>query len=136
MNLVDITPIAVAAVALCSGIVTVFVIPWIKANTSEKKRAELAEWVEFAVNAAEKLADSGQIPKLEKYEFVTKFLAKKGYTLDVDTVKVMVNNFVNKLPDQLTAIESSIGIIASENGTVTESTEEDGDSEDEPAEDE
>lgn len=55
MNMIDITPIVNAVIALLAAGVSVFLIPWIKSKTTDAQRKELLEWVKIAVAAAEQL---------------------------------------------------------------------------------
>ena len=53
MNTIDITPIVNAAIALIGAGVSVFLIPWLKSQTTEAQRKELTAWVKIGVAAAE-----------------------------------------------------------------------------------
>ncbi len=55
MNMIDITPIINAVIALAAAGVSVFLIPWLKSQTTEAQRKELLEWVKIGVAAAEQL---------------------------------------------------------------------------------
>ena len=55
MNTIDITPIVNAALALIGAGVSVFLIPWLKKQTTEAQRKELTAWVKIGVAAAEQL---------------------------------------------------------------------------------
>ena len=55
MNTIDITPIVIAALALIGAGVSVFLIPWLKKQTTEAQRKELTAWVKIGVAAAEQL---------------------------------------------------------------------------------
>ncbi len=44
MNTIDITPIVNAALALIGAGVSVFLIPWLKKQTTEAQRKELTAW--------------------------------------------------------------------------------------------
>ena len=52
MNTIDITPIVNAALALIGAGVSVFLIPWLKKQTTEAQRKELTAWVKIGVAAA------------------------------------------------------------------------------------
>lgn len=54
MNTIDITPIVNAALALIGAGVSVFLIPWLKKQTTEAQRKELTAWVKIGVAAAER----------------------------------------------------------------------------------
>lgn len=49
MNTIDITPIVNAALALIGAGVSVFLIPWLKKQTTEAQRKELTAWVKIGV---------------------------------------------------------------------------------------
>ena len=55
MNTIDITPIVNAALALIGAGVSVFLIPWLKKQTTEAQRQELTAWVKIGVAAAAQL---------------------------------------------------------------------------------
>ena len=80
----DLTPVINAVIALAAALITAFVIPWIKRNTSAKDREEFLKWVEIAVSAAEQLFYSTQ--GKEKKKYVVQFLEGKGFTLDRKSV--------------------------------------------------
>ena len=60
MNMIDITPIINAVIALAAAGVTVFLIPWIKSKTTDEQRKELLEWVIGNLN--EPSADKTTVP--------------------------------------------------------------------------
>ena len=62
MNTIDITPIVNAAIALIGAGVSVFLIPWLKSQTTEAQRKELTAWVKIGVAAAEQLYE-GRRPR-------------------------------------------------------------------------
>ena len=77
MNTIDITPIVNAAIALIGAGVSVFLIPWLKSQTTEAQRKELTAWVKIGVAAAEQLykgAGRGE----EKKQYVIDFLKQKA----------------------------------------------------------
>ena len=81
MNTIDITPIVNAAIALIGAGVSVFLIPWLKSQTTEAQRKELTAWVKSGVAAAEQLykgAGRGE----EKKQYVIDFLKQKGFKVD------------------------------------------------------
>ena len=51
MNMIDITPVINAVIALLAAGVSVFLIPWIKSKTTDAQRKELLEWVKIGVAA-------------------------------------------------------------------------------------
>lgn len=94
----DITPIVNAVIALAAAVVTAFVIPWIKSNTTEKQRQQLISWAKIGVAAAEQLykgAGRGE----QKKNYVLDFLQEKGYNISVQEV----NNAIEAAVQQLNA---------------------------------
>lgn len=63
--MIDLTPIINAAILLVAALVTTFLVPWIKANTDEKKKA-----------------------------YVLAFLEKKGYTANPDEIEAVIESLV------------------------------------------
>lgn len=106
--MINLTPIALMAIALCVTVISVKLTPWIKANISKAELEEASLWAEIAVNAAEKLVDKGVIDKQGKYEYVEKFLESKGYHLNMKDIEVLLEGYVNKLPQWLDGIADSI----------------------------
>lgn len=92
-ELINLTPVINAAIALIAALITAFLIPWIKANTTAKQREQLLMWVEIAVNAAEQIY-KGTGRGAEKKEYVMQFLADKGYTADLNEVEAAIEAFV------------------------------------------
>lgn len=96
MNMIDITPIVNAVIALIAAGVSVFLIPWIKSKTTDEQRKELLEWVKIGVAAAEQLYE-GQGRGEEKKQYVLKFLADMGFTVDEEAVNAAIEAAVNQL---------------------------------------
>lgn len=91
----DLTPIINAAIALTAAVVTAFVIPWIKRNTTQKDREEMLAWVEIAVTAAQQLFH--QLDGAKRKEYVLEFLAVKGYRVDDAAIDAAIEAAVLKL---------------------------------------
>lgn len=96
MNMIDITPIVNAVIALLAAGVSVFLIPWIKSKTTDAQRKELLEWVKIGVAAAEQLYE-GQGRGEEKKKYVLEFLASMGFTVDEEAVNAAIEAAVNQL---------------------------------------
>lgn len=96
MNMIDITPIINAVIALAAAGVTVFLIPWIKSKTTDEQRKELLEWVKIGVAAAEQLY-KGQGRGEEKKKYVLEFLASMGFTVDEEAINAAIEAAVNQL---------------------------------------
>ncbi len=97
----DLTPVINAVIALAAALITAFVIPWIKRNTSAKDREEFLKWVEIAVSAAEQLFYSTQ--GKEKKKYVVQFLEGKGFTFSETEIDAAIEGAVLKLHRNLEA---------------------------------
>ena len=97
----DLTPIINAAVALLAAIITAFVIPWIKRKTTAQDRETMLAWVEIAVAAAQQLYHN--LDGAARKEYVVKFLAEKGYSIDDTALDNAIEAAVLKLHRELEA---------------------------------
>ena len=97
----NLTPVINAAIALIAALITAFVIPWIKRNTSAKDREELLKWVEIAVMAAQQLYH--QLDGEERKKYVLDFLAQKGYDVRSEEIENAIEAAVLKLHQELEA---------------------------------
>lgn len=97
--MIDLTPVIEAVIVLLGAVVTVFLVPWIKRQTSAKDREELLKWVEIAVAAAEQLFDSTQGE--EKKEAVVEFLRKEGFVFSEAEIDTAIEAAVLKLHREL-----------------------------------
>lgn len=97
----DLTPVFNAFIALAAALITAFVIPWIKRNTTQKDREELLKWVEIAVMAAQQLfyQYDGEYRKT----YAKAFLAAKGYDVDSDEIDGIIEAAVLRLHRELEA---------------------------------
>ena len=86
---IDLTPIFQALIALLASIITIKVIPWIKARTTAQQQDMLRAAVSVAVYAAEQLYGAGT--GKEKLMYVKGQLAKKGYRVDLDEIEAAVH---------------------------------------------
>lgn len=83
-------------IPILGAIVTYFVIPWLKANTSQKQRDEVYFWVTVAVGAAEQIyKEKGQ--GKEKKEYVVEFLNSLGINLTLEELNVLIESSVKEL---------------------------------------
>lgn len=91
--MIDLTPVVNAVIALIAAVVSAFLIPWIKEKIEAEKLEKVMGWVTIAVEAAEQIyRESGMGAKKKAY--VLDFLAKKGCTLDTDSVDAMIESAV------------------------------------------
>ena len=104
MNTIDITPIVNAALALIGAGVSVFLITWLKSQTTEAQRKELTAWVKIGVAAAEQLY-VGQGRGEEKKRYVLDFLKQKGFKVDEESVVNAIEAIVKQLNTEGLTIE-------------------------------
>ena len=91
--MIDITPIVNAVLALATALITAFLIPWLKGRIGEDKLDQYKEWVTIAVKAAEQIyVGSGRGEEKKKY--VIEFLESKGFTIDFDSIDMMIESAV------------------------------------------
>ena len=102
--MIDLTQFTCAVVSFGFALIVVKVIPYIKNKYDAEKLAQISMWVKFAVDAAEQMAESGQIEKDDKFKWVCEFITSKGYTLDFNEVKVLIESHVNELPKLLECV--------------------------------
>lgn len=91
----DLTPSINAVIALLAAVITVFIVPWIKRNTSQKDRETMLAWVEIAVAAAQQLYH--ELDGTKRKEYVLEFLATKGYSMDDTALDNAIEAAVLKL---------------------------------------
>ena len=92
----DITVILELVVKLIFTLITIFLLPKLKALISEKvaesDQRKIIRWVELAVQAAEEAERSGLIDKKAKYTYALDFLEKRGVTFDPDTMQALIDS--------------------------------------------
>lgn len=89
--MIDITPIIEAIIALLATIITVKVIPWIKAKTTNEQQKKIKAAVRTAVFAAEQVYGAGH--GKEKLNYAAKYLRKHGYEVDFDQIEAAVRTY-------------------------------------------
>ena len=88
--MVDLTPLLQAVIALIASIITLKVIPWIKARTTAQQQVLLRSTTEILVRAAEQLYGSGK--GQEKLKYVEAELARRGYQVDTAAIEASVRS--------------------------------------------
>lgn len=94
--MVDLTPIVSAVVTLIISLVSAFLIPYIKAKTTEEQFNTIKLWVQVAVQAAEMLYIGSGRGK-EKKQYVIEFLKSKGFTLNTEEIENLIESAVLEL---------------------------------------
>lgn len=91
--MIDLTPIINAIIALLASIITIKVIPWIKAKTTNEQQAMLRAAVKTAVFAAEQIYGAGNGG--DKLEYAREMLESMGYTVNRVEIEAAVGEFLN-----------------------------------------
>ena len=91
---IDLTPIIQALITLMASWITLRVIPWLKAKTTERQYSFLLSAVSIGVSAAENLFPSGEGAK--KFEYVCSYLRRKGFAVDEAEIEAMVWDRINQ----------------------------------------
>ena len=86
--MIDVTPLANALIMVLAVLITVYLIPWIKSQTTEKQRKEVEAWVNIACAAAEQLYHTDTIQ--DRKQYVMDFLAKKNLKINPDELDKMI----------------------------------------------
>ena len=85
---IDLTPIIQAVIALIAALITVKLIPWIKAKTTVEQQKFISATIKTLVFAAEQIYGSGF--GAEKMEYVMMNLKAKGFNVDKDEVEAAI----------------------------------------------
>ncbi len=102
----DLTSILVLLIALASVCIGTFAIPWFKSKTAAEQRANLLQWVDIAVAAAQQLFH--QADGETRLNHALSILQEKGFNIDTIEVRNAVEAAVLKLHQQLK--EASYGV--------------------------
>lgn len=94
--MIDITSILTAVIALACALLTAFVIPWIRVNTTVNQQKGLQAVIKIAVTAAEQLY-TGTGRGAEKKLYVLKWLEDRGLIYDQATLDAAIEAAVYEL---------------------------------------
>lgn len=97
----NLTTIVEAILALAVAVITVFVLPWLSANTTAREREDLLSWVDIAVAAAQQLYH--QCSGAQRLDYALALLEEKGFDIDDGAVTDAVEAAVLKLHQQMEA---------------------------------
>ena len=92
---INLTQIILAIITLIGGLLTRYVIPWIKGKLDDRQTNTLNMLVDILVYAAEMIYNSDQ--GKEKKEYVLKLLKDKGYDVDDESINALIEATVKKL---------------------------------------
>ena len=93
---IDITEIVKAIITLVIVVITYYVVPLLKQKVEAEKLKKIENWVKTAVEAAEMIYKGSGLGEKKK-AYVLKFLAEKGYTMDVDSIDSLIEAAVHEL---------------------------------------
>lgn len=92
---IDLTQIILAIITLIGGIITRYLIPWIKNKLTDHQYDTLCALVRVGVYAAEQLFTSEQWK--EKKQYVLDLLMENGYEVDIASVDALIEATVREL---------------------------------------
>lgn len=97
-NMIDLTPIFQAILALLAALITYKLIPWIKTKTTAEQQNLLLSVTSVLVFAAEQLygAGNGQA----KLDYVVAQLEERGFTADRAAIEAIVKDYAEELHKQ------------------------------------
>lgn len=80
------------AISVCTILVTIYVIPYIKAKIAADKYSELIDTIERAVRAAEQTigAGNGPVKKDEVMAFILEYVSKEGIKVTQDVIDQLI----------------------------------------------
>lgn len=93
----DITTIIELVLGIISLVVGIVLIPYIRKKYGAENLAMVVKWLEIACNAAEEMARTGLIDKIDKYDYVMEFLETRGITFDELTTQALIKSTVYDL---------------------------------------
>lgn len=94
-NMINLTPLIEAVIALLAALITMYLLPWIKEKFSAEQLQKARVWIEIGVYAAEKAYGAGNGDS--KLRYVEDLLKQKGIALDTMALKAMVDAEIKKM---------------------------------------
>lgn len=124
MSNIDLTPMAEILISLLAVVITTYLIPWIKANTTHKQQEYIRAAAHVAVYAAEKFYGAGHGD--QKLEYAEKVLKEDyGITLNLNKLEAVIDAAIKEMEQAesggVTIVEN---IEAAEEGEAEEEDEE------------
>ena len=89
--LLDLTKLAQAVISLAAGIVSLYLVPWLRSKLTNEQLSK----VQIAVYAAEKLYGAGNGD--QKLAYAEEILRKHGIRLDTATLKAMIDAQIKEM---------------------------------------
>ena len=93
--LLDLTKLAQAVISLAAGIVSLYLVPWLRSKLTNEQLSKAKSWVQIAVYAAEKLYGAGNGD--QKLAYAEEILRKHGIRLDTATLKAMIDAQIKEM---------------------------------------
>ena len=96
---IDLTQIILAIITLIFGLITRYLIPWIKAHTDSTKLYALMRWAKEAVYAAEQIygGKTGKTKKQYAAQFLYKIAKAKGINITEDELNLLIEAAVGSM---------------------------------------
>ena len=96
------------AIPILGFIVTTYLIPYLKANTTEKQREDIIFWVKIAVKAAEQIYHYKAGAGADKKAHVLQFLNEKGITISEDELDALIEAAVLEINREKESLEQAV----------------------------
>ena len=90
---IDLTAIVQAVIALLAAAITRYVVPWLKSKCTAAQLSNISYWVQVLVAAAEQIF-KGQGRGDDKVAWVSQELIKRGYKLDTNEIRALIEEQV------------------------------------------
>ena len=84
-----------AIISLAAGIVSLYLVPWLRSKLTNEQLSKAKSWVQIAVFAAEKLYGAGNGD--QKLVYAEGILRKHGIRLDTATLKAMIDAQIKEM---------------------------------------
>ena len=96
MSNIDLTPLAEILISLLAVVITTYLIPWIKTNTTHKQQEYIRAAAHVAVYAAEKFYGAGHGD--EKLAYAEKVLKEDyGITLNLNKLEAVIDAAIKEM---------------------------------------
>ena len=93
--MIDLTPLLQAVISLLAAIITVYFIPWLKAQTTARQREMISAAVHTAVYGAEKLYGAGN--GAEKLVYAREWLRSQGFEIDPERLTMEIDAAIREM---------------------------------------
>lgn len=93
--MIDLTPILEALIGLAAALITIYLIPWLRARTTTEQQAHIRAAAEIAVYAAEKIYGAGD--GASKLAYALAKLESMGIDIDEERVGAMIEAAIKQM---------------------------------------